>query len=457
MPVTPPAGPASAPAGYSRAELAAIFTSALLGYAMDGYNLLILSFLMPYIVKTTGISPVESGLVFSMQLIASILGGALFGWVADAIGRRNGLMLTIGLYSVGALLSGVAWNFGSLLALRFVTGLGLGGEWGLGMALFNEAWSRRRRGLGSSVIQSSFLVGVFVAGVVAARLIAALGPSAWRLTLMTGFVPVLLVAVIRFWMPDSRLWEQYDRLRRRGGLPEEKRRESAPLVEIFRGRTLLLTVTGLLLVGGFMLAFYAVTSFVPTLIIRTYHGGPATFEAVNTAVVWISIPFYVLFGWLSDGWGRKRAFLVPAGVLLAGSILLYLASVRVGAYPGSIWRWPFFWAYLVWYVGTAAAALFGVWLSEVFPVEMRATAVSVTYMLGRGASAISPVLVPLIAAGTLFSARAATGQSMALLSCVGVVVMVIFGLVLPETRGRVFRVIERPAGSLAQEELSYDP
>lgn len=424
---------------YTKGQLTSIFVSALLGYSLDGYNLLILSFLMPYIASTMHLSPFLTGLIFSMQLIASMLGGVVFGWIADAVGRRNGLMLSIVVYSVGALISGFSWNFGALLVFRFLTGLGLGGEWGIGMALFNEAWSPKRRGLGAAIIQSSFLAGISVAGIVAAAIIGAAGPTGWRVALMTGFLPVLLVAVIRFWMPESHLWSEYNRMKRSGQLPEEKRRESAPLIEIFRGKALPLTIIGLLLVGGFMFAFYGVSTFMPTLIVKSYHAKPSVFAAVNTAVTWIAIPVYIFFGFLSDSWGRKRAFFIPGVAMVVGSVVLFLVTRTFTPYPGSIWLWAVFWAYLLWYAGTGASALFGVWLSEVFPVEVRATAVSVTYMIGRGASALSPLVVPLFGTKNL-------GNGMATISCIGAILMLIFGLMLPETRGRIFHVIEHIAG-----------
>jgi MFS family permease len=427
---------------YTRLGLTSILLSALLGYATDGYNLLILSFLMPYIDKTMHLSGVQAGSVFSVQLIASILGGALFGQLGDRIGRRNGLMLSIVLFSVGALLSGLSWNYESLLAFRLLTGIGLGGEFGLGMALFSEAWPRTRRGLGAGVIQASFLVGIFCAGIVASHLVTSMGPHAWRIAFMTGFLPVVLGIGIRFWMPESHLWQEYDRLRRSGELPSAKQRQRMALIEIFRGSTLRHTVFGFLMVFGFMLGFYALTSFVPTLIVSDYHSGASTYAAVNTAVVWISIPFYVAVGAASDIWGRKKSFIVPMLGMVAGSVFLLIATGSPAHYPGSIWVWPVFWAYCLWYAGSGVASLFGVWLSEIFPVEKRATAVSVTYMMGRGASAISPIIVPLLLVLPIASGAHPLGTSMALLSVVGVAVMTVFGLLLPETSGRVLRLID---------------
>jgi MFS family permease len=434
---------------YSRLGLTSILVSAVLGYAMDGYNLLILSFLMPDIEKAMHLSGIQAGSVFSVQLVASIVGGALFGQLGDRIGRRTGLMLSVALFSVGALLSGLSWDFSSLLVFRLVTGIGLGGEFGLGMALFNEAWPRTRRGLGAGVIQASFLVGIFCAGLVASHLVRAMGPDAWRIAFMTGFLPIVLGIAIRLWMPESALWREYERLRRAGELPEAKQRQRMALVEIFRGRTLRHTIYGFLMVFGFMLGFYALTSFVPTLIVTDYHSGATTYESVNTAVVWISIPCYVAVGACSDLWGRRKTFVVPMLAMTAGALFLLVATTRSAGYPGSIWAWPVFWAYLAWYAGSGVAALFGVWLSEIFPVEKRATAVSVTYMLGRGASAISPLVVPLLLGLPLVSGAHPLGTSMALLSIVGVVIMAVFGLLLPETRGRALGLIDYEAGRVA--------
>src|ERR1700754_1127835 len=152
---------------FSPKQLSSILLSSVLGYTTDSYNLLILSFVLPALKKDLGLSTQQAGLVLSAQLFASVVGGLVFGRFSDRHGRKAGLIWSIALFSVGALLSGFAWNFWSLLVLGFITGMGLGGEWGVGMALFNETWPRNR-GLGSGIIQSCLPLGSLGAGITAA-------------------------------------------------------------------------------------------------------------------------------------------------------------------------------------------------------------------------------------------------------------------------------------------------
>lgn len=429
---------ATAVGTYSGGQRASVFISAILGFALDGYNLLIISFLMPALEATLHINLVEAGVISSVQLIAAVVGGVLFGWIGDAIGRKNSLMGSILLYTIGAVLSGLSWNYGALLVFRFITGIGLGGEWGAGMVLFNEVWNPKRRGLGSSVIQASFLAGISLAGVVAQWALHSFGPTGWHAAFYTGVIPILLVIFIRFVMPESHLWAEYDRLRKNGQLPPEKARESAPIAEIFKGAALKYTMIGLLMVAGYMFAFYSVTTFMPTFMIKAGHMAPALVSPLTTTILWIAIPCYILAGWISDSWGRKIAFAIPAVLEIVGFIWLYLVGKAGIAFPGGFGAWAVFWAYLLFYVGSGAATMFGPWFSEIFPTELRATAVSFCYMVGRASSALAPVLVPVVAAASAKGLQG--GMSIGL---VGAVLLVVLGLFLPETLGKQFRVIDR--------------
>jgi MFS family permease len=422
--------------GYTAAQRVSILSSAILGYTLDGYNLLILSFVMPALRKSMGLTAGQVGLVASSQLLASVVGGIVFGWYADRRGRRAGLALSILVFAVGALLSGLAWDASSLIVFRFITGIGLGGEWGLGMALFNEAWSRRR-GLGSAVIQSCLPLGSLLAGLVAAPILTSLGPDGWRWALASGFVPVVLCIVVRFMMPESRLWEEYDKLRREGQLQEQAGHGFAVFKEIMQGETRRLWFLGFLLVGGYMLAYYGVTTYMPSMIVQNYHGTPSVWKAVNTFAVWVVIPVKVIFGALGDRLGRRFASLVPIGFMVLASIG-FVATSNGGLhqdYPGTIWTWNVFWIFFVWSAGNAGTSSLGAWLSEIFPTSVRATGISTTYMFGRGLAALSPVLVPLAANGNL-------GRGMGVISLGGTLLFVIAGFLLPETRNRVLRAAE---------------
>lgn len=430
-------------AEYTGGQRFSILASAVVGYAMDSYNLLILPFVLPAIGTSLGLSGGELAFVVSSQLIASVLGGVLFGWFADRRGRRAGLVAAILVFSVGALLSAFAWNFSSLALFRFITGIGLGGEWGLGMALFNEAW-QRRRGLGSAIIQSCIPVGSVLAGMVAGAIIADQGPGGWRWALASGFVPVILCVAIRFGMPESKLWLEYNRMRKAGELPQS-RGTLTELRELTQTGTRRMLLLGFILVGGYMLAYYGVTTFMPTMIVDTFHQKPPVWSSVNTFAVWIVIPIKIAFGAWGDRLGRRFAALGPIIFMLVASVgfLAISTSGFSQPYTGSIWTWAIFWIFFVWSMGNAATSSIGAWLSESFPTKVRATGISTAYMLGRGLGGFAPLLVPLLGGGTNWA------RGMGIISLVGCVAFVIAGFLLPETRNRVMRAAETAQDTVA--------
>src|ERR1700753_812652 len=113
------------PLTYSGKEKSSVLISTLFGYGLDFYNILIISFIMGAIQKSLNISLTQAGIITTVTLAGSVVGGVLFGWLGDRIGRKNSLLLTLGLFSVGAILSAFAWDFNSLLLTRAITGVGL--------------------------------------------------------------------------------------------------------------------------------------------------------------------------------------------------------------------------------------------------------------------------------------------------------------------------------------------
>lgn len=409
---------------YTTGQRWTILLSAVLGYVTDGYNLLIITFVVPSITKNLGISTAQVGSVVTAQLLASIVGGALFGRLADARGRKSALTWSIAIFSIGALLSAFSWGYSSLVITRVIAGIGLGGEWGVGMALFNEAWTKHR-GLGAAVIQSSLPVGSLLAGLVAAQIIAAQGPAGWRLTLATGFVPIVLCVVTRFFMPESRVW-----LRSRDDNTGGKPAAGSLLRELASTGNRKRWLLGFGLVLGYMISYYGVTTWMPTFIVDTYHQGPAVWKQVNTFAVWVVVPLKIAFGFWGDRVGRKTASILPALFTVVGSVGLLMAGLATQhTYPGSIWSWSLFWFFFVWNMGNAEASLLGAWLPESFPTKVRATATSTTYMFGRGLSALAPTLVVALGFANI-------GIGMGIVSLIGVVVFVCCALLLPETQPR---------------------
>jgi SHS family lactate transporter-like MFS transporter len=221
---------------YTRRERSFVAWSAILGYAFDFYNLIIMAFLLTQIQQSLGMTLAQTGLIVSMTLTGSVIGGIGIGWLGDKIGRKNALLVSLALLAAGSILSAFAWNFDSMLTFRFITGIGVGGEWGAGMVLLNEVWRAKGRGFGSCVIQAMSAAGTAIAVLVAAYCLTHFSQNqSWRVALLFGGLPIFLMIFIRSKMPESRLWTEFERLRAAGQLPPEKAAGRTAIVEILRG------------------------------------------------------------------------------------------------------------------------------------------------------------------------------------------------------------------------------
>jgi len=420
---------------YSPRERRFVASSAILGYAFDFYNLIILAFLLTPIQNTLHISLQQSGSVVAVSLAASVIGGILFGWLGDKVGRKNALLMTLLLLAGGSILSALAWDYASLLAFRVLTGIGVGGEWGAGMVLLNEVWDNRKRGLGSAIVQAMSSLGTAMASLAATYALAHFEPGiAWRLALAVGGLPLLLMLFVRSKMPESRLWLEYRRRLKTGELPPEKLSEKSPLVEIFKGASLRYFIVGTTIAGGYIIAYQSITIFMPTLMVRDL---AASLPALRDATLWFAAASAVGMigaGYLSDWAGRRRSVLAFTIIGIAGVIGIHAYAGE--HFPGAYAMWPLFWWYCVWGFGQGSIGQFGPWFAELYPVEMRATAASTIFTSGRGIGSIAPYLVPVLAA-SLGSLRDAM-----LLALAGASVSLAFTLFLPETAARPFRVVE---------------
>lgn len=419
---------------YTDRERLFVAWSAILGYAFDFYNLIIMAFLVEPIQRSLDIGLQATGVIVSATLAASVCGGVLFGWLGDRIGRKQALLATLVLLAAGSLLSGLAWDFASLLGCRIVTGIGVGGEWGAGMVLLNEVWDSRRRGFGSAVVQGMSGAGTALASIVATVMLAKLdADSAWRTCFAIGGLPLFLMVFVRSKMPESRLWLEYQHRRKKGELPADKLAESSPLIEIFKGVSLRYFILSTIVAGGSIMNYQSISIFMPTLLRDL--GTPLV--AVRNATLMFSVATAVgmiAAGLLSDSVGRRPAVLLSTIGGIVGLAGIYFGGTD--RFPGELFYWSLFWAYLMWGFGQGAIGQFGPWFAELYPVEIRSTAASTIFTTGRLVGSIAPYAVPAIAA-SLGSLRDAM-----MLAVLGSVASLAMALLLPETVGRSFAVIE---------------
>src|SRR5580692_2812084 len=177
--------------------------AAVLGWALDAFDAMLYALVLALLMRDLAMSKTTAGLLGTLTLLASGMGGILFGFLADRIGRKRALMASILTYSVCSFASGLATSIAMLAAARFILGLGMGGEWNTGATLVAESWPTELRAKAISVVQSSWAIGYALAALVAG---VVLQFSNWRMVFFVGILPALLTLWIQSRVPESEMW-----------------------------------------------------------------------------------------------------------------------------------------------------------------------------------------------------------------------------------------------------------
>src|ERR1700681_859372 len=179
--------------------------AAAMGWALDAFDAMLYSLVLTQLMRDFGMSKTTSGLLGTLTLLASGIGGVGFGFLADRVGRKRALMLSILTYSVCSFASGLATSVLMLAVTRFILGLGMGGEWNTGATLVAETWPTEFRAKAISIVQSSWALGFAVAALVAGPVSRYFG---WRAVFFVGILPALLTLWIQRSVPESELWRE---------------------------------------------------------------------------------------------------------------------------------------------------------------------------------------------------------------------------------------------------------
>jgi MFS family permease len=338
-------------------------------------------------MATYGITPGTFSLAIVVQLIGSAVGGLVFGWLGDRFGRRRTLIWSILIYSIATGLVFFAPTFAVFLVLRFLTGVGTGGEWAVGFAWLNEAWAPKRRGLGGGLVQSS-LWPAYALAILAAQLL----PN-WRYAFLIGVLPALACVWIRVGCPESKQWEELQRRKAAGELPPElatvARRSSWS--QLFMRDSLPIVLVGLVAAFGAQWVPYTATTWMPSLLKTDLGFDSGTASLVLYIASAISFVGFILAGWLSDILGRRRVFIVFSGLqALTFAVMLVLAFSDTGI-SNFVWLY-FFASFFLGYFG-----IFGVWFGELFPTRIRSLGSAAAYNVGRGLSGAGTLIGGIIA------------------------------------------------------------
>src|SRR5258708_28158719 len=211
--------------------------AAALGWMLDAFDAMLYALVLAHVMRDLGMSKGTAGLLNSLTLLASGIGGVAFGFIADRVGRKRALMLSILTYSVCSFASGLSTSVLMLAIFRFILGLGTGGEWNTGATLVAETWPTELRAKAIAMVQSSWAIGYALAALVAGIVLnPALWPNRelweqynWRAVFLVGVLPALIVLWIRKDVPESEMWRQH----RAANIQPSSPASAAPFMDIF--------------------------------------------------------------------------------------------------------------------------------------------------------------------------------------------------------------------------------
>src|SRR5499427_2993946 len=194
--------------------------AASMGWALDAFDAMLYSLVLAMLMRDLGMSKTTAGSLGTLTLLASGIGGVLFGFLADRIGRKHALMASILTYSLCSFASGLATSITMLAIARFVLGLGMGGEWNTGATLVAETWPTEFRAKAIAIVQSSWALGFAAAALIAGPVSRYYG---WRAVFFVGILPALVTLWIQRRVPESEMWqERADGERARQSVPVEE-------------------------------------------------------------------------------------------------------------------------------------------------------------------------------------------------------------------------------------------
>ena len=386
----------------------ALWGSAL-GYAMDGFDLLILGFMLRVITADLHLTPTQGASLVTATLVGAVFGGFIFGILSDRLGRVRVLTWTIVLFAVFTGFCALAQGYWDLLIYRTIAGIGLGGEFGIGMALVAEAWPASKRARASSYVGLGWQSGVLAAAIVTPLLLPVVG---WRGMFAIGIFPAVAAYFIRRKLHEPEVFVANKAKDPDATFSLRQLVADKETIKTSLGMTILCSVQNF--------GYYGIMIWLPNYL-STRFGYGLTQSAVWTSVTIAGMALGIfLFGHFADRVGRRPAFFTymlgaaimvvvysrlvdPTALLIGGAVMGFFVNGMLGGY--------------------------GALISELYPTSARATAQNVFFNIGRAVAGFGPLAVGAVAAAYSFE------TAIALLALLYLFDIVALFLLVPERRG----------------------
>jgi SHS family lactate transporter-like MFS transporter len=392
------------------------WVAAWLGWTLDAFDFTIFLLIMVPISQEFQVPLTAVTAVFTLTLWMRLVGATASGWLADRIGRKKPMMISIAWYSACNFIAGFSPTFWFLFLFRALLGIGMGAEWPAGAALAMETWPQRSRGFMGAVLQGSWGLGALLSSAAYGLLYDSIG---WRGLLWIGVLPALSIVYIRIFVKEPPVWLENRRLQRL-----QQREVRAPLFKIFKRQALGNTLTACWMMASAFVVGYSVGGMFPSYLQKDLGFSPGL---VALPVMLQSLMFFLsaaLWGWYADRFGRRRAIIITA-LLTIPVAPLYLLSTN---YTMIV----VFFTLQGAFGGGGMHVQYPHYLAERFPTEVRATASGFCYHQGAIFGGLTgPVIAYLALDWHLgFAIPMLIGTTVAAASLVAAM------LVSPETRGK---------------------
>lgn len=391
------------------------FWGCFAGWAVDAMDAQLFSFVLPVLIAAWGMTTAQAGYLATATLLSAAVGGWACGFLADRFGRARIMKYTILWFAVFTFVAGFTQNFEQLIVVRVLQGLGFGGEWAAGAVLMGEIIRSSHRGKAVGSVQSGFGVGWSMASIVAGVVLAHV-PSeySWRVLLMIGVLPGLLVLYLRRTIEEPELFKQT-----RAAIAAEGR--GPGLGAIFRPGMRGVTLKASLLAFGVVGVGGAIVNWLPTFMKTIRHLSPSASGYYLFLVTGGSFFGFLASAYAADKIGRRRTF----QLFLVCSWLVTIAYMFL---PLSGWGLILMGVPFGFFTIGNYATL-GPYFTELFPTAIRGSGQSFAYNFGKAAGAIAVSCIGILAQWITLA------EAIGLVALLGYSIAIVVTLLLPETKG----------------------